>query len=370
MFAGNAQWKRIREFPWGKLALLATGIGVLEFFYHALDPIARGHSVDWVRVLAEELTGQWAGLAISPLIAWVTLKYPLRDGGWRRWWPLYVATGIGAGFLDTTINYGERIAVFAALGRGLYDYGIMHVRYFMELPGQLTGIATIVMAVSYVEHQRLFREREVKVQTLERQVLQAQLETLQMQLHPHFLFNALNAISAIVYEDAGAADKMIVALSDFLRRVLRTDKSLEVPLHEELEMLDLYLCVMRARFEDKLECTVAAAAELQDALVPQLILQPLVENALRYAADPETGRITIAVEARRTGDRVFLEIRDHGRPSEIAHSGNGVGLKNLEGRLERLYGKSARLQMEHSQGAGTNVLVEVPYHTAPTPPVI
>ncbi len=365
MLAGSKEWNRVREFPWGKIALLFTGTGVLEFFYHALDPIARGHGVDFVRVFAEELTGQWAMLAISPLIAWVTLKFPLRDGGWKRWWPVYVAAGILGGFLCTTIIYGERIAVFAAMGRGLYDYGIMRVRYFMELPAQLTGIATIMIVASYAEHRRLYQEREARIQTLERQVVQAQLETLQMQLQPHFLFNALNAISAIVYEDAAAADRMIGALGDFLRRVLRTDKTLEVPLHEELEMLDLYLCVMRSRFEDKLECTVEAAAEIKDALVPQLILQPLVENALRYAADPETGRIAVAVGARRSGDRVCLEIRDHGRANGHAASGNGVGLKNLAGRLERLYGEDARLQVEHSQGSGTNVLVEVPYHTAP-----
>ena len=365
MLASNAEWKRVREFPWGKIALLFTGIGVLEFFYHALDPIARGYPVDFVRVFAEELTGQWAGLAITPLVAWVTLKFPLRDGGWRRRWPVYVAAGILGGFLDTTINYGERIAIFAALGRGLYDYGIMRVRYFMELPAQLIGIATIMMVVSYAEQRRLYREREARMQTLEKQVAQAQLETLQMQLHPHFLFNALNAISAIVYEDAAAADRMIGALSDFLRRVLRTDKTPEVPLHEELEMLDLYLRVMRSRFEDKLECTVSAEAELADALVPQLILQPLVENALRYAADPETGRIAVAVEARRSGDRILLEIRDRGRTLEMAHSGNGIGLKNLAGRLERLYGEAARLQVEHAAGSGTNVLVELPYHCAP-----
>jgi two-component system LytT family sensor kinase len=356
---------RVRAFPWPRIALLFTAVGVLQFFYHALDPIARGQAVDWVRVLAEELTGMWAGLAITPPVAWVTLSYPLRDGGWKRWWPVYLATGIAGGFLDTSIIYAMRIGVFAAIGRGLYDYGDMRVRYFMELPSQLIGIGTIMMAISYSEHRRLSREREAHVQVLERQVLQAQLETLQMQLHPHFLFNALNAISSIVYEDARAADRMIGALSDFLRRVLRTDKALEVPLSEELEMLDLYLRVMRARFEDKLECTVTASADLGAALVPQLILQPLVENALRYAADPQTGRIEVAVEARRGGDRLCLEIRDHGPASDVSQSGNGVGLKNLAGRLERLYGEAARMRVEHRPGSGTKVLVEVPYHTKP-----
>jgi two-component system, LytTR family, sensor kinase len=362
---GRAVWSRVRAFPWGAIALLFTALGVLQFFYHALDPIARGNRVDWLRVLAEELTGAWAGLAITPLVAWVTLSYPLREGGWKRWWPVYLATGVGGGFLDTSIIYALRIALFEAMGRGLYDYGIMRVRYFMELPGQLTAIGTIVLAISYSEHRRLFREREARIQALEQQVVQAQLETLQMQLQPHFLFNALNAISSMVYEDPGAADRMIGALSDFLRRVLRADKTLEVPLHQEMEMLDLYLRVMRARFEGKLECTVTASANLDDALVPQLILQPLVENALRYAADPETGHIAVAVEAKRGGEVLYLEIRDRGPGNALAQSGNGVGLSNLAGRLERLYGDAAQLRVEHSPGVGTNVLVAVPYHTEP-----
>jgi two-component system, LytTR family, sensor kinase len=355
-------WNRVRAFPWRWIALLYTTVGVLQFFYHSLDVVARGNPVDWLRVFIEELTGVWAGLAITPLIAWVTLSYPLSEGRWKRRWPLYLAAGILGGFLDTTIIYAMRMGVFAALGRGLYDYGIMRVRYFMELPAQLTSIATMVVAISYAEHRRQAREREARILTLERQVTQAQLETLQMQLHPHFLFNSLNAISSIVYEDPRIADRMIANLSDFLRRVLRTDKTLEVPLHEELELLDLYLRIMRARFEDKLDCTVNACPELRDALVPQLILQPIVENALRYAADPETGVIVVSVDVRREGDRLRLEIRDRG-PATATSGGSGVGLKNLSARLERLYGVAGQLSVGENSGHGTNVLVELPYRT-------
>ncbi len=361
MLPSSTVLNRVRAFPWRWIALLFTAAGVLQFFYHSLDGVARGNPVDWLRILAEELTGAWAGLTITPLIAWVTLSYPLAGGGWKRRWALYLATGIAGGFLDTTIIYGMRILVFAALGRGIYDYGIMRVRYFMELPGQLTSIATIVVVISYSEHRRLAREREDRILTLERQVTQAQLETLQMQLHPHFLFNSLNAIASIVYEDPRIADQMIGSLSDFLRRVLRTDKTLEVPLSEELELLDLYLRIMRARFEDQLDCTVNASAELGGALVPQLILQPLVENALRYAADPETGRIVVCVNVRRAENRLCLEIRDRG-PASAPPSSGGVGLKNLAARLERLYGSEGKLDVRHNPGDGTSVLVELPYH--------
>src|ERR1700722_20946062 len=121
---------------------------------------------------------------------------------------------------------------------------------------------------------------------------------------------------------------------------------------------------MRSRFEDKLECQVAACPELAQALVPQLILQPLVENALRYAADPDTGHIVVAVKIRRGGERLYLEICDRGPATGSPDQpGRGVGLKNLESRLERLYGSAGQLRIEHNPGHGTSVRVELPYHT-------
>ena len=359
-------WSRIRAYPWRWIALFYTLAGLLEFLYHALDSVARGAPPDWARVLMEEMTGMWSGLTLTPVVAWVTLTWPPAEGRWKRRWPLYVLCGVAIGFSDTTVNYGMRLAAYAAMGRGVYDYGIMRVRYFMELPLQLIWISGLMMAVAYSEHRRLARLREQRIHALEQELSQAQLETLQIQLQPHFLFNSLNAISSVVYEDARAADRMIAGLCDFLRRVLRTDKTLEVPLCEELELLELYLNVMRARFEDKLECCVKIDPGLERALVPQLILQPLVENALRYAADPETGRIAVEVEARRSADGVLLEIRDHGPAEDTPASGSGVGLSNLKTRLERLYGEAARLSIQRTPGQGTTVRIDLPYHTGPS----
>jgi two-component system LytT family sensor kinase len=363
MYQSSTVWHRVRAFPWRWIALSFTLVGVLQFFYHSLDVLARRNSVDWLRILAEELTGVWAGLTITPFIAWVTLAYPVSERRWKNRVPLYLATGIIGGFVDTTIIYGMRIGLFAALGRGFYDYGDMRVRYFMELPVQLSSIATIIVLISYSENRRQARERQDRIRILEQQVTQAQLEALQTQLHPHFLFNALNAISSVVYEDARIADQMIGCLAEFLRRVLRTDSALEVPLREELELLDLYLRIMRSRFEDRLECTVTASPDVDNALVPQLILQPLVENALRYAANPDTGQIVVSVKARRGGDCLCLEVSDRGPVASVPRPGIGVGLKNLAGRLERLYGYDGQLKMQHKPGEGTNVFIEFPYHT-------
>ena len=197
------------------------------------------------------------------------------------------------------------------------------------------------------------------METLERQLAQAQLETLQLQLRPHFLFNALNAVSSIMYEDPRAADRMIGRLSEFLRRVLRTDSAHEVPLREELDLLELYLDIMRARFEHRLQCSVESDRDLDSAMVPQLILQPVVENAIRYGADPTSGEIRVTVHVQRFDGRLRLEVNDCGPGTNTNQNGLGLGLKNLAGRLERLYGARGQIAIEH-HAAGTRVLIWLP----------
>jgi hypothetical protein len=362
--SGHAIRGRIRGFPWRLVLLLATAFGLLLFLYKALDRLARDNPIDWVGVFIEEMTGAYSGLPLVPVVAWLVLRFPALGGGWRRHWPLYAAAGVAYGFTDTTVIYGLRLAVFALLGRGTYDYGLMRFRYWMELPVQLIIFSVIVVLVSYGEHRRIARERELRLQTLERELALAQLEMLQLQLRPHFLFNALNAVSAVMYEDPGAADRMLGRLGEFLRRVLRTDSAQEVPLREELDLLELYLDVMRARFESRLRCVVSAGGDTGAALVPQLVLQPVVENAIRYGADPATGRIDVEVRVERCNGELHLEVNDRGGAPSPQANGLGVGLKNLAQRLERLYGKAGRLVIEH-RPEGTHVSIAVPWRAAP-----
>jgi len=352
-------WNRIRGFPWHLIFLLNTAFGVFLFFYKALDRPARNHPIDWLEVFLEEITGAYAGLPLLPLVAWLVLRFAARDGGWKRYWPLYSAAGVAYGLSYTTLIYGLRLAVFAMLGRGTYDYGIMRFRYLMELPVQLIIFSVIVVVITHAEDRRLARERELRMETLERQLAQAQLETLQLQLRPHFLFNALNAVSSIMYEDPRAADRMIGRLSEFLRRVLRTDSSHEVPLSEELDLLELYLDIMRARFEHRLQCSVKSDRDLEGAMVPQLILQPVVENAIRYGADPTSGEIKVTVQVQRLDGQLRLEVNDCGPGTNTKQNGLGLGLKNLAGRLERLYGTRGQIALEHHPG-GTRVLILLP----------
>jgi len=199
---------------------------------------------------------------------------------------------------------------------------------------------------------------------LHAQVTDARLNALRTQLNPHFLFNTLNAVSTLVDEDPPGARRMIARLSDLLRHTLGEGDEQEITLASELEMLRLYLDIMEVRFQDKLEVSIETEASLDDALVPNLVLQPLVENAFRHglAQMQSVGRVAVRV-VRDDGDLV-LTVRDNGRgPANPVRE--GVGLTNTRARLTQLYGTRQRLALTAAEGGGALVEVRLPYHTTP-----
>jgi len=199
---------------------------------------------------------------------------------------------------------------------------------------------------------------------LHAQVTDARLNALRTQLNPHFLFNTLNAVSTLVDEDPPGARRMIARLSDLLRHTLGEGDEQEITLASELEMLRLYLDIMEVRFQDKLEVSIETEASLDDALVPNLVLQPLVENAFRHglAQMQSIGRVAVRV-VRDDGDLV-LTVRDNGRgPANPVRE--GVGLTNTRARLTQLYGARQLLALTAAEGGGALVEVRLPYHTTP-----
>jgi LytS/YehU family sensor histidine kinase len=197
--------------------------------------------------------------------------------------------------------------------------------------------------------------------------MEARLKTLEAELHPHFLFNTLHAISTLVHTDPESADRMISRLSDLLRLTFDRSGAAGVPLKEELEFLQKYLEIEQTRFQDRLSVRFDIAPETLDAEVPRLILQPLVENAIKHGVSPRSGPGLVQIAAKRLGDLLSLEVRDDGVGLTTAartrlHS--GVGLSNTRDRLECLYGSRHRL--DFSEGSnGLAVRIEIPYHRAP-----
>ena len=260
----------------------------------------------------------------------------------------------------------SREILFPIAGLGSYDYGIMSLRYPMELTNDVITYFFFVGVIYTFDFYRNARNRELRTAQLENKLSQAQLQALRLQLHPHFLFNTLNTISSVIYEDVRLADRMIAQLSDLLRRTLSNSQSQEVPLGEELDFLNQYLDIMRVRFEERLKVTVIIESEARNALVPPLILQPLVENSIRHAADPLTGAVTITVNAHRQKDLISIEICDDGSgvdDEREAVFNSGIGLSNTAERLRGLYGTQGELSLENINGGGLSVKITLPFQT-------
>jgi LytS/YehU family sensor histidine kinase len=216
-----------------------------------------------------------------------------------------------------------------------------------------------------VLYYRRYREREQAAEQLARGLSEARLQALKMQLQPHFLFNTLNAISALIPDEAKPARRMIARLGDLLRVTLEHEETQEVTLREELAFLEPYLEIEQARLEDRLTVVMNIAPETLDALVPHLMLQPLVENAIRHgiAARIEPGRVEIS-SSREPADRLQLEIRDDGRGLNGdggVSSRRGVGLTNIRSRLEQLYGGGHHFKLENQAAGGVLVQINLPF---------
>ena len=220
--------------------------------------------------------------------------------------------------------------------------------------------------------------REASTESAERQrvvtrLVQSELDTLKLQLNPHFLFNALNSAMALIATNPPAAERMVSELSDFLRLVLSTSSEQEVPLERELGLLDRYVAIQRVRFRDRLNVTCNIDDGVRGAIVPSLLLQPLVENAIRHGIGPRAGAGYIQVTARRVGDKLAIVILDDGvgvgaRKSRERSRESGVGLINTRTRLVHLYGDGHEFESGPRDGGGYAVRITIPFRLARSSP--
>ncbi len=229
--------------------------------------------------------------------------------------------------------------------------------------GPLYWVVIFVHNAGY--YYRRYEISAAKAADLNAQLAQAQLQSLKMQLHPHFLFNALHSISELIHADPSAAERMVVALSHLLRSSLANSSTLEVPLKRELELTRLYLDIEKMRFDDRLLVNIKVAEETEDALVPNLILQPLVENAIKHGISRRPGQGCVGVEAIRNGGCLVVTIRDNGAgfDSEKRPVVEGVGLTTTRARLEKLYGAGQSFHFVR-RSQGTEAVLRLPFRVA------
>lgn len=353
---------------WGVLFLVYTVICIGELEYRYLDDLSRQRAGTFGRRLLEESTGVYSVFVLLPFIFLFARYYLFKCQGWARRVAWHVSGAIVFSFLHTSMMALSRQILAPLAGFGPYDYGIMSYRYPMEFSNDFMGYTIIVLAYYSFERYRLAQADKLAAAELQTKLAQAQLENLRLQLQPHFLFNTLNTISAVMYEDVRSADAMITQLSELLRLTLRASRAHEIPLAEELEITRLYMDLMQKRFENKLRVTYAIDSSLNNLLVPQLILQPLLENSLRHGMKACGTTMELSVSAHRENGNLILQVADTGAglgdadPSGVF--GKGVGLSNIRDRLAQLYGDRQQFSIANRPSGGAEVTLRVPLRAA------
>jgi two-component system, LytTR family, sensor kinase len=330
-----------------------------------------GTEIPWSQVVSE-IARWYIWALLVPIIWWAAVRFPLERKRLASRLLINLAVGLSVTLLFVVLDLLMRELITALLIMRSTGGFVFRLRqdlvsyFFWGMEYNLVAYFGIVAVVHAYHYHAYFRERELKASRLEAQLALARLEVLKMQLHPHFLFNTLNAISALMHRDVDAADRMISLLSDLLRLSLDKDDRHQVSLRSELEFLDRYLAIEKIRFRDRLLVEMDVDPPCLGAQVPRLILQPLVENSIRHGIALHSSAGLVAIRARRKGNRLDLSVSDDGpgldgnRPPR-----EGVGLANTRARLIQLYGEDHRFRLERADAGGLRVHMEIPFEEQP-----
>lgn len=303
----------------------------------------------------------------TPLVLWLSRRFRIDRSNWRRRVGLHFVFSLT---LTSALLAFHFIIYMALIGRfgSATPFRLFGYLYY-NLDRWLLLYWFILLMSHAFNYYNSFRKGELKASQLHTQLVQSQLEALKMQVQPHFLFNTLHSISALLSKDTEGARKMITRLGDFLRLTLENSGSMEVTLQQEIEFLNGYLEIERIRFKDRLTTNIQVDPDVLDVRVPNLILQPLVENAMRHAIGNSTsGRVEITA-APRNGV-VRIEVKDNGPGLQVdrmfeARRGTGLGLANTRARLAGLYGDAARFELTNDPRGGLVVALEIPRNSDP-----
>lgn len=334
--------------------------------------------MSWADSFRFELTYAYLWGAVTPIIRALARRYRLERGVWPRSLAMHVA----AILVIVPVVKMAFDAITMPPTSAFHDF--TWERLFRSVESTFDTGTLLYIVVVLVEHAILYYKSYqagmVNASQLQTQLVQAQLQALKMQLHPHFLFNTLHTITALVHEDPELAERTITRLSELLRLFLANSTIHEVPLSEELHILDLYLEIERARFEDRLQVHYDVPDELREATVPNLVLQPLVENAIRHGLGKKAAPGTISITAESYGETLVLRVMDNGvglKPgrepgakeltlkstSRSAGDHNGMGLSITRGRLETLYGPKQSLALRNLPTGGVEARITMPFRT-------
>jgi len=353
---------RVDWLKWGSLFgfwALFSFLNANQIYFEMLHKPGMHHS--WSRIVLWQLAVWWLWGCLTPIILGLGRRVIGVNASWLRGLLVHLPLSL--------ILPAAHVAASTYMTMLIQPYDVWtDTRPFLtQYRGELRSLFLLdffiywaVLGVGYAfDYRERYRERERDASELKAQLAQARLEALKVQLHPHFLFNTLHTISGLVRGgDRQPAVNMIAGLSELLRRALDSADEQEVALREELKFVELYLDIQLVRFSDRLTVRTDIAPETLDALVPNMILQPLVENAIRHGVSPVETPGTISISAYRSGRMLHVEVSDDGPGLQsgwrIEESG-GIGLANTVERLKRLYGGDHRFELRNVVGVGSGV---------------
>ncbi len=347
-----------------------TLLGLFMFSQGIVQSRLSNEPSPWTHHLTGWMVGVYVWFLLTPVIRWLGRRFPLERRFWLRRAMLHTSIAVVVALLQLATEAAilHWIGVFP-----IYMRTFAATFFFLLVIGFHQGVLTYwsVLALQqgfawyrrYEERKQEALRLELRSSQLERQLVQAHLGALKMQLQPHFLFNTLNAIMVLVRQQKGReAEEMLGKLSDLLRCVLDDVDTQEIPLRREIEYLQLYLSIEQVRFQDRLRVEIAIAPELLDAAVPHMILQPLVENAIRHGIGQSSTAGRLQISACLVNGQLELRVLDDGpgmRQDTPMHS-RGIGLANTSARLDQLYGTEARLTVGNAAGGGVEATIQMP----------
>jgi len=343
--------------------LCSTLIGLVFAAQFYLYLHSFGRPVTWAQTLKWNLGSWYLWAVLSPAILWTSRRVALTRDRWLR----AVTTHLAFGVLVSAVHV-LTYATWTWLAAPMFDgppnwTGSVRDSFTRGFSWELFCYAAIAVAFHALDTARRERQARIRASQLETQLAHAQLDALRMQLHPHFLFNTLNTIMALIRDDPQGAEEMVTRLSDLLRLTLETSNVQEIPLRQELDFARKYLDIQRVRFGERLESRFEVAPETLDAPVPTFMLQPVIENAVRHGLDSEAGTCDIRVVSRMSEGGLLIEVHDTG--PGIGGGGDqavreGIGISNTKARLHQVYGDRARFELRNDSPIGCVVSIRIP----------
>ena len=350
---------------WGSIGLFFYTRSYLRL---TLDSSQPPWSMVWWRAAVETGMDVLVWTLYTPVILALSRRFPVRGGVLAPHLAVHAAAGLVLASGSVLVNFGVATVTSVREPR-------LPLFYAYTMYANVLSYAATVAAAHALDFYRRFRDRELRASQLETQLARSRLHALEMQLHPHFLYNTLNSISELIHHDPAAAEAMVAQLGDLLRMTTDGAGAAEVPLRRELQFVDAYLAIERTRFGERLRVRTEVSPEAMDALVPNLLLQPLVENAVRHGLSPRAAPGSLSITAAVRGRMLVLTVTDDGvgLPPAAARR-ERVGLGNTRTRLAQAYGAEHRFALEPAPGGGTRAVVEIPYLRAEgddaPPPVV